>query len=611
MEPLRVGDPLQVGPYRLQGRLGGGGMGQVFLGRSRGGRPVAVKVVRPELAHDEGFRRRFAIEVEAARLVGGFYTAQVVDADTDADQPWLATDYIPGPSLQQAVAAHGPLPPAAVGVLGAGLAEGLAAIHKCKLVHRDLKPGNVILAANGPRVIDFGVARALDTTSHTATGAVIGTPAFMSPEQIRSDEVGPASDVFSLGAVLVFAATGRGPFGDGHHHAIMYRILHNDPDLAGLPSDLTDLVGACLAKTPQTRPSLNDLLDRLTAPAEGATRWLSPEVTTMITRLEQARVDAFISLAQTEEAGNPEQARQLYRQATEVGGNPERMAAALIDLGWLEKTAGNLEEARTLFQRATEIGNPWQKAKALICLGCLEYDDAGNVEEARGFWERAAETGQAGIAPQALVNLGSLEKTAGNLEKARTLYRQATETDDLDAAAQALNGWADLERSAGNPEQARQLYRQATEVGGNPERMAAALIDLGWLEKTAGNLEEARTLFQRATEIGNPWQKAKALICLGCLEYDDAGNVEEARGFWERAAETGQAGIAPQALVNLGSLEKTAGNLEKARTLYRQATETDDLDAAAQALNGWADLERSAGNPEQARQLYRQILDVK
>ncbi|MCP2357577.1 tetratricopeptide (TPR) repeat protein [Nonomuraea thailandensis] len=610
MEPLRADDPRQVGPYRLQGRLGGGGMGQVFLGRSRGGRPVAVKVVRPELAHDEGFRRRFAIEVEAARLVGGFYTAQVVDADTDTDQPWLATDYIPGPSLQQAVAAHGVLPPAAVGVLAAGLAEGLAAIHNCKLVHRDLKPGNVILAANGPRVIDFGVARAWDATSHTATGAVMGTPAFMSPEQIRSDEVGPAGDVFSLGAVLVFAATGRGPFGDGHSHAIMYRILHDDPDLAGLPSDLTDLVGACLTKTPQNRPSLDDLLDRLTAPAEGATRWLPPAITTMITRLEQAPVDAFISLPQKEEAGDTEQAGKLHQQAAEVSGNPELRAAALIDLGWLEKAAGKLDEARMLFQEAAGLGNPWQKAKALICLGCLEYDDARDVERARGFWQRAAETGQPGIAPQALVNLGSLEKAAGNLDEARALFQQAAGTGDADAVAQALNGWAHLEHSAGNMEQAGKLYQQATEVSGNPELRAAALIDLGWLEKAAGKLDEARMLFQEAAGLGNPWQKAKALICLGCLEYDDARDVERARGFWQRAAETGQPGIAPQALVNLGSLEKAAGNLDEARALFQQAAGTGDPDAVAQALNGWAHLEHSAGNPEQARRLYRRLLDI-
>ena len=287
MEPLRAGDPRQVGPYRLQGRLGGGGMGQVFLGRSRGGRPVAVKVVRPELADDAGFRRRFAVEVEAARRVGGFYTAQVVDADPDADPPWLVTAYIPGPSLYDAVEEHEPLPPAAIGVLGAGLAEGLAVIHGCDVVHRDLKPGNVILAADGPRVIDFGIARALDATSHTVSGIVIGTPAFMSPEQVRSGEVGPASDVFSLGAVLVFAATGRGPFGIGQGHAIMYRIVNDEPDLTGLPRGLVDLVGACLAKTPQNRPSLTDLLDRLAAPADGATRWLPPEVTAIITRLEQ------------------------------------------------------------------------------------------------------------------------------------------------------------------------------------------------------------------------------------------------------------------------------------------------------------------------------------
>ncbi|MGI5201350.1 serine/threonine-protein kinase [Spirillospora sp. CA-108201] len=286
MEPLRANDPRQVGPYRLQGRLGGGGMGQVFLGRSRGGRTVAVKVVRPELADDTEFRRRFATEVEAAQRVGRFYTAQVVDADTDADPPWMATAYIPGPSLHDAVTTHGPLPPAAIGVLGAGLAEGLAAIHDRKLVHRDLKPGNVILAADGPQVIDFGIARALDSTSRTAKGVLIGTPAFMSPEQACGDEVGPASDVFALGAVLVFAATGRGPFGDGHHHAIMNRILQDDPDLTGLKPDLADLVGACLSRTPENRPGLNDLLDRLAVSARDATRWLPPQVTEMVTQLE-------------------------------------------------------------------------------------------------------------------------------------------------------------------------------------------------------------------------------------------------------------------------------------------------------------------------------------
>ncbi|WP_433328249.1 protein kinase domain-containing protein [Spirillospora sp. CA-294931] len=255
-----------MGPYRLTARLGGGGMGQVYLGRSRGGRPVAVKVVRAGLAADAEFRRRFAVELEAARRVGGFYTAQVVDADPDPAHgpPWLATAYIAGPSLHETVARHGPLRSLEeIAGLGAGLAEGLAAIHACDLVHRDLKPANVIIASDGPRVIDFGIARALDATSHTVSRAVVGTPSFMSPEQARGDPVGPASDVFSLGAVLAFAATGCGPFGTGPAHAIMYRIIHNRPDLDGLPRELRSLVSDCLAKQPGRRPSLDDVLRRL------------------------------------------------------------------------------------------------------------------------------------------------------------------------------------------------------------------------------------------------------------------------------------------------------------------------------------------------------------
>ena len=254
-------------------------MGLVFLGRSPGGRPVAVKLVRPELASDAGFRRRFADEVTAARRVGGFYTAQVVDADPDGDPPWLVTAYVAGPSLHEAIQAHGPLPAAAVGVLGAGLAEGLMAVHSCDLVHRDLKPGNVILAADGPRVIDFGIARALDATHHTSS--IVGTPAFMSPEQGRGDLIGPQSDVFSLGSVLAFAATGRNPFGTGPSHAIIYRIVHDHPDLTGLPGQLANLVGACLAKAPADRPALSAVLDHLTD-GDHPTQWLPPAITTMI-----------------------------------------------------------------------------------------------------------------------------------------------------------------------------------------------------------------------------------------------------------------------------------------------------------------------------------------
>ncbi|NUS53686.1 MAG: serine/threonine protein kinase [Streptomycetaceae bacterium] len=216
MEQLKAGDPERVGPYTLLGRLGAGGMGAVYLGRSGAGRTVAVKVVIAELARDEGFRARFRAEVAAARSVRGAFTAPVVDADPDADPPWMATAFVPGVPLSAAVATYGPLPERAVSALAAGIAEALLSVHAAGLVHRDLKPGNVLLAADGPHVIDFGIARAVDAAAaFTATGTVVGSPAFMSPEQALGGQVTPASDVFSLGGTLVYAATGRAPFGTG------------------------------------------------------------------------------------------------------------------------------------------------------------------------------------------------------------------------------------------------------------------------------------------------------------------------------------------------------------------------------------------------------------
>ncbi|MFB8241255.1 protein kinase [Kitasatospora purpeofusca] len=295
MKPLSATDPREVGPYRLLARLGGGGMGRVFLGRSPGGLTVAVKLVRPELAEDARFRRRFAQEIEAARRVGGFYTAQVVDADAEADPPWMVTSYIPGPSLGEVVARHGALPVATVSVLGAGLAEGLAAIHACSLVHRDLKPGNVVLAEDGPRVIDFGIARALDATSGLTGTTVIGTPGFMSPEQILRNPATPASDVFSLGAVLAHAATGRPPFGEGPTEAVVYHVVHEEPDLAGLPPVLAPLVRSCLAKDPKQRPGVAEVLTRCADQAHSAAVWLPPDVTAMI--VERARRTSELTTA--------------------------------------------------------------------------------------------------------------------------------------------------------------------------------------------------------------------------------------------------------------------------------------------------------------------------
>lgn len=220
MQELQAGDPQRIGPYSLVGRLGAGGMGRVFVGRSAGGRLVAVKVIRDELAGDPDFRVRFTREVAAAKSVSGLFTAPVVDADVDGPVPWLATAYVAGPSLAQAVRDHGALPLASVLALAAGLAEGLSAVHVAGLVHRDLKPSNVLLAEDGPRVIDFGISRAAEASTLTHTGLVVGSPGFMSPEQAEGRETGPPSDVFSLGALLVFAATGEGPFGTGSTAAL-------------------------------------------------------------------------------------------------------------------------------------------------------------------------------------------------------------------------------------------------------------------------------------------------------------------------------------------------------------------------------------------------------
>jgi serine/threonine protein kinase/transcriptional regulator with XRE-family HTH domain len=260
---LQPGDPERIGPYRLLGRLGSGGMGRVFLARSQGGRLIAVKVIHPQLALDEKFRALFRREVAAARKVSGMFTALLVDADVDGPEPWLATAYVAGPSLAALVADHGPLPTRSLPTLLAGLAEGLQAIHAAGVVHRDLKPSNVLVAEDGPRVIDFGISRALESTSLTETGAIVGSPGFLSPEQATGDPVGPPSDVFSLGSLLVFAATGQSPFGTGTASSLLYRVVHGDPDLTGVPDNIRPLVARCLAKDPSARPAIKDLFPEL------------------------------------------------------------------------------------------------------------------------------------------------------------------------------------------------------------------------------------------------------------------------------------------------------------------------------------------------------------
>ncbi|RCG17755.1 serine/threonine protein kinase [Streptomyces diacarni] len=377
MRDLLPADPRAVGPYRLLARLGGGGMGRVFLGLSRGGRVVAVKLVRPELAEDAQFRRRFTREVQAARRVGGFYTAQVVDADTEATPPWLVTSYISGPTLREAIVECGPLPANAVAALGAGLAEGLKAIHVCDVLHRDLKPGNIILAGDGPRIIDLGIARALDVSSYLTQTGVIGTPAFMSPEQIRGREIGPASDTFCLAAVLVYAATGRGPFGDGPTEAVVYRVVHDEPDLSGLPDQLAGLVSAGLAKDPDDRPSVTEVLTRCAALAGSTGLRLPAEVTEMIdkqvTETNDLTTETIPHSPATVEERTPTATTPAPRSMRATAQDKTPAGAASVALPWLPgETAG--ARKTTVIRWHKQVGDAIAEGEALLEVSSVRGD---------------------------------------------------------------------------------------------------------------------------------------------------------------------------------------------------------------------------------------------
>ncbi|MFB7055994.1 serine/threonine-protein kinase [Streptomyces vinaceus] len=263
MMRLRREDPRVVGSFRLHRRLGAGGMGVVYLGSDRRGQRVALKVIRPDLAEDQEFRSRFAREVSAARRIRGGCTARLVAADLEAERPWFATQYVPGPSLHDKVAEEGPLTAAQIAAIGAALSEGLVAVHEAGVVHRDLKPSNILLSPKGPRIIDFGIAWATGASTLTHVGTAVGSPGFLAPEQVRGAAVTPATDVFALGATLAYAATADSPFGHGSSEVMLYRVVHEEPHLIGVPDALAPLVQACLAKDPEDRPTTLQLSMRL------------------------------------------------------------------------------------------------------------------------------------------------------------------------------------------------------------------------------------------------------------------------------------------------------------------------------------------------------------
>lgn len=316
--PSSASLPATVGPYRVLRLLGSGGMGRVYLAATRAGRPVAVKVVRESYAQDPRFRERFRAETEAAFKVSGAFTAPVLAADPDAALPWLATAYLPAPSLSDAVTAHGAMPEQMVRALAAGLAEALAAIHAAGLVHRDLKPSNILLTEDGPRVIDFGIARAVDASGLTGTGQILGTAGYMPPEQISGRTCTAAGDVFSLGATLAFAAAGRGPFGASGLHILLYRTVHEEPDLDGTPEALREPLSACLAKEPWRRPQVPQLAELFGAPPLPGTGWLPQSVERDVRRREETV---------QEELANAPSGRWSRRQVIAAAGGAVAAAA--------------------------------------------------------------------------------------------------------------------------------------------------------------------------------------------------------------------------------------------------------------------------------------------
>jgi serine/threonine protein kinase len=301
--PLRPDDPTRIGHYRLTARLGAGGMGVVYLGVSWDGAPVAVKVLRPELAGDEEFRRRFGREVAALVQVKGVCTVRVIEADSQSATPFVVTEYAQGPSLSEYIDKQGSVAPDMLFGLATGLAEALTTIHAAGIMHRDLKPSNIILTDAGPKVIDFGIARRQDTTAVTRTGMMIGSMGFMAPEQI-SGHPGPEADIFAWGVTVAYAAGGRSPFGAGSTHSVLYRIMYGDADIASVPDSLLPLVEASLAKDPQSRPSARQLLDRLTS---GSSRTGSADDTTQVIL---ARTWQSGSHASPPPAGRPAEANQ-------------------------------------------------------------------------------------------------------------------------------------------------------------------------------------------------------------------------------------------------------------------------------------------------------------
>ncbi|MFE1795979.1 bifunctional serine/threonine-protein kinase/ABC transporter substrate-binding protein [Streptomyces sp. NPDC059517] len=392
MEPLHSSDPAHIAGYRILGRLGVGGMGVVLLGRSQGGALVAIKLIRAEYADDAAFRTRFRREVSIARQVRNRWAVPVVDADAEAAAPWLATEFVPGPALSDAVGAGPPLPEHSVRALGAMLAEALEAVHAAGMVHRDVKPGNVLLALDGPRLIDFGIARALDDTVLTVTGTVVGSPGFLSPEQAQGRRIGPPSDIFSLGCVLAYAATGRRPFGSGPVDAMLFRTVYDPPDLDGVPPALLPVVQACVSKDAESRPTAAQIRTRWTQDTAGQS-WLPAPVThliasrsTQMLSLPDIESTQFVTPrddADTRPAHSEAPAPGRRRFLTYLAAGGAVLAAGGATTAWLTG-AGNDGETGSGVAGGTGSGGNGGGAKTRPVLGIGVQADLSGTQSIRG-----------------------------------------------------------------------------------------------------------------------------------------------------------------------------------------------------------------------------------